>query len=490
MKALNRSLLTGDDKVRSDEALQSPIRVLQIGEGNFLRGFADWMIQTCRNQGLFDGAIAVVQPRPSGKAKIDKLAGQDGVYTLVTRGLEDGKTVERKEIVSVFSEAFDPYSEWEKLVRIAVSPDLKIVFSNTTEAGLVYRPEPLPAAGGAIESFPGKIAFLLHARFEALRDAAGSGLLFLPCELLDRNGDALRDAVLRYADDWGYSQAFKDWVVKRNRFLNSLVDRIVTGYPPEEQAEAWFSEWGYRDDLLVTAEPYHLWAIEGGPEWEDVLPFRKAGLNVHWTNDLSAFQLRKVRILNGAHTWMTPLGLLHGVETVGELLQHPELGAAVRDAVYRSIVPSLPGPSAEVTAYADSVFERFANPFIRHRLADIAMNSLSKFKTRLLPTLASYADRGEPLPDLLLRGWAGLLRYYRVKRREDGSFEGTSLGGVPYKVRDDAAALERIASVWEESASEEQAIRGLLADEALWGRDLNVWNGAAEALAGIIREWN
>lgn len=497
MELLNRSLLAGRAggagaaDPSSDGSPTAPVTVLQIGEGNFLRGFFDWMIQTSRDKGLFTGTVAVTQPRPTGRAKIEALADQDGLYTLVTRGLENGKPVERREMISVFAEAFDPYTDWPRFAALAVRPELRFLVSNTTEAGLAYSPEPLGA--GPIHSFPGKAAYVLYKRYEAFGGAPDKGLILLPCELLERNGDILRELVLRYAADWGLPDGFADWVRSSNLFLNSLVDRIVTGYPEEAQAEAWFAEWGYRDAMLTTAEPYHLWAIEGDPSLDDELPLAKAGLNVHWTDDLKPFQERKVRLLNGVHTWMAPIGLLHGVETVRELLEHPSLGQAVREAAYAHIVPALPYPEADMRAYADAVFERFANPYIRHRLADIAMNSLSKFKVRLLPSLAYYAERGETIPARLAEGFAGLLRYYRVEADGSGGFAGRTLGGEPYAVRDDAEQLALMADIWREAAQRGEtaavAIGRLLAETRLWERDLSGWHGLAEAIAAFITGW-
>ncbi|MCR2803852.1 tagaturonate reductase [Paenibacillus soyae] len=486
MLTLNRSL----HETESTGRKEAPVTILQIGEGNFLRGFADWMIHECRKKGLYEGGIAITQPRPTGRAKIEKLASQNGLYTLVTQGIENGEPVMRREVIDVFSEVFDPYEDWQRFKRIAVSPDLQLVISNTTEAGLTYRPEEL--GEGAILSFPGKIAYLLHLRHEAFQGATDKGLVFLPCELLERNGDSLRDAVLRYADDWGYSDSFKHWVLENNRFLNSLVDRIVTGYPAEEQAESWFAEWGYRDSMLCTAEPYHLWAIEADEEMEKLLPLRKAGLNVFWTNDLKPFQQRKVRILNGAHTWMATLGLVNGVLHVGDLLEHSKLGSSVRDAVSRHILPALPYPEEELRAYAGDVFERFANPHIRHRLADIAMNALSKFKVRLLPTIAYYAERGDDIPELLALGFAGLLRYYKVKREADGSYVGRTLDGEAYSVRDDETKLAFIARHWERAGAANaepiSVATSLLAERELWGEDLSTWSNLAEAVAKQLTE--
>ncbi|TYP76352.1 tagaturonate reductase [Paenibacillus methanolicus] len=471
------------------EALQNaPVTILQIGEGNFLRGFVDWMIQSCRAQGLYAGSIAVTQPRPEGKAKIDQLARQDGLYTLVTQGLENGAPVSRKETIQVFSHVFDPYSEWARLRDIAVSADLQVVVSNTTEAGIVYRPEEL--TDGPILSYPGKLAFLLHERFQAFQGAPDKGLVLLPCELLERNGDALKQVVLRYAEDWNFPEAFKTWVAEHNRFLNSLVDRIVTGYPEEARAEAWFAEWGYRDAMLCTAEPYHLWAIEAEPEMEALLPLRKAGLNVHWTDDLKPYQQRKVRILNGAHTWMSPIGILHGVEHVRELLEHPVLGAEVRRTVLEEIVPSLPYDAEELRGYAASVFDRFGNPYIRHRLADIAMNSISKFNARLLPSIRSYGESGKLVPIGLALSLAGLLRYYKIEKQADGTYAGTSLEGLPYAVRDDARVLERLAGHWVRQSSEQRelgdVVSGLLADAELWGTDMSVWQDLNQSVTREI----
>ncbi|RIX47251.1 tagaturonate reductase [Paenibacillus nanensis] len=485
MKQLDGLALSGENRELFESVKSAPVTVLQIGEGNFLRGFVDWMLHTCRAQGLFSGSVAVTQPRPAGKAKIDKLAQQNGVYTLVTQGLENGQPVKRTEIIQVFSQVFDPYSEWQRLIELAVSPDLRTVVSNTTEAGLVYRPEPLTE--GPILSYPGKIAYLLHERYHAYNGDASKGLILLPCELLPRNGDALKEAVLRYAEDWHYSAAFQQWVKEHNRFLNSLVDRIVTGYPDDAQAEVWFEEWGYRDAMLCTAEPYHLWAIEAEPDMEALLPLRKAGLNVHWTEDLTPFQQRKVRILNGAHTWMAPIGLLHGVEHVRELLEHPVLGAMVKATVQHDILPTLPYGEEELQAYARSVFDRFGNPYIRHRLSDIAMNSISKFKARLLPTMAYYAEAGKQVPAGLARSLAALIRYYRVTPGEEGGFQGKDLDGKPYVVRDDAAVLSRIAKHWDAADSGVlPVVKALLADEELWGQNLSAWNSLSEAVTEQI----
>lgn len=488
---LNKNLLDEEKQQRHEELLNAPVKILQVGEGNFLRGFVDWMIHECRQKGLFDGSVAVMQPRPSGGDKIHKLVEQDGLYNLVIRGLDDGVQVSRRETIQVFSRTFDPYLQWFEFEKISTQPELRFVVSNTTEAGLVYRPEPL--GDGPIWSFPGKITYLLFLRYEAFQGDPARGLVFLPCELLDRNGDVLKEAVLRYAEDWNKPKEFQDWVVRHNRFLNSLVDRIVTGYPEEAQAEAWFAEWGYRDEMLCTSEPYHLWAIEAEEEMDSQLPFRRAGLNVHWTDNLKMFQQRKVRLLNGAHTWMAPLGLLYGIVSVREVLEHTELGPRFRIAVLEEMVPTLPYPIDDLRAYTGEVFHRFANPFIHHRLSDIAYNSLSKFRARLLPTLFYYCEHGQTIPEQLTLGLAGLLRYYWVRRTDEGGFVGVNLCGQPYAVRDDEEALMKLADVWSDAALVNEplnkTIHRLLSIESLWGGNLSEVEELVESVTDRLAYW-
>lgn len=453
-----------------------PVTILQIGEGNFLRGFFDWMIHECVKQGLYNGSIALVQPRPTGASKIKALEGQDGLYTLVTRGLEKGELLERKEIVSVFSTMFDPYSDWEAFLSLGDSPDLQCVVSNTTEAGLKYRPEKLEL-GKPVASFPGKVTLLLYRRYSAFAGDPDKGLIFMPCELLEHNGDVLKNAVLQYAADWQLPEQFRQWVREHNRFLNSLVDRIVPGYPSDELAEEWFRQWGYRDELAVMAEPYHLWAIEAGEDLESVLPMRQAGLNVHWVNDLKPYHERKVRILNGAHALMAFLGVLGGIATVRELMANPQLDSFVREVVEKEIIPMLPYPEKDLQDYALTVYERFRNPYVDHRLLDITMNGVSKFRTRVIPILNHYLTRHAGLPERISYGFAALLRYYKV-RNVDGRYWGADWSGNPYVVREDEAALQAFEAAYSSydagHRQTERLARELLSLSDLWGSDLSM----------------
>lgn len=489
METLNQTSLNPSEKAAFEAMRSSPIKILQMGEGNFLRGFFDWMIQSCRNQGLYEGSIVVTQPRPSGKAHIDQLNQQDGIYTLMIRGIEEGSRVERLEKIAVFNRMLDPYTEWSAFLALAESPDLEVVVSNTTEAGLVYSPVQLQE-DQPIVSFPGKLTAFLYRRFRQFDGAASKGLILLPCELIERNGDELKRIVLQHSLDWGLPEAFMDWLKQHNRFLNSLVDRIVPGFPKEE-ADGWFEKLGYEDLLLNTAEPYHLWAIEAEADLEQKLPLQKAGLNVFWVNDLRPFQIRKVRILNGAHTLMTPISLLHGLNEVREVMEHTRFGVFVKEAVDQAIIPSLHIDHSEARLYANAVFERFGNPFIRHRLTDIAMNSLSKFKVRLLPSLEAYIDKQGSLPESIVQAFAGLIRFYQVKLNGE-HYEGKRLNGDVYLVRDDPQALVYLAQQWsffeENRISLFELVNLVLSNSGLWGKDLSQISGLTRLIAGFITE--
>lgn len=488
---LKLSCLQSVDRQGAEEVRRTPVKILQIGEGNFLRGFFDWMINECRKQGNFEGSVAISQPRSSGSSKLKTLKEQDGLYTLIIRGLEQGKSVEKSEIIPIVSRVIDPYQDWVDFLSIGQSPELEIIVSNTTEAGLTYRPEAL-VEGTAIESYPGKLAYLLHKRFTAFAGDPAKGLLILPLELLERGGDELKRCVLQYSQDWGFSTAFMEWVERDNRFLNSLVDRIVTGYP-ERDAKDWFAKLGYRDELLNVAEPYHFWAIEGEVELEQQLPLQKSGLNVHWVQDLRPYQQRKVRILNGAHTLMTPLALLYGLSHVREIMEHAEFGAYVAAAVEQEIIPSMSITTSmepsELLLYAESVYERFSNPFIQHNLADIALNSLAKFKVRLLPSIEAYVELGCGLPERLIQGLAGLLRYYKVQETAAG-FQGTTLLGEQYVLRDDPALLTILAETWcgAEGRALVDTVAMLLNNEELWGSSLDRIEGLLEAITYYLEE--
>jgi len=378
--------------------------IIQFGEGNFLRAFAEDFIEELNRKGLYDGGVVVVKPTPRGN--LDKFAAQDCRYHLVIRGMENGERVSRMKEITCIRRAVNPYEDWESFLALAHNPDFRFIISNTTEAGIAYdeacRFEDKPAL-----SFPGKLTQLLYERF-----AAGlRGFVLLPCELIDGNGDALKRCVLQYAAQWALGDAFVRWIERENTFCNTLVDRIVTGFPKEE-ADAVCAG----DALLDTAEPYHLWAIEG--DFENELPLRRAGFNVIWTDDIRPLKKRKVRLLNGAHTTMVFPALLAGAETVGECLQDEDIRAFLEHYLYHCALPVL-GETAENRAFADAVLERFANPFIRHRLTAIALNSVSKFAVRVLPTAMDYKEMYGVYPRAAAVSLAALLYYYKTGSPND-----------------------------------------------------------------------
>jgi tagaturonate reductase len=448
----------------------APERVVQFGEGNFLRSFVDWMIDALNAQGLFGGRVVVVQPIERGA--VDLLNTQDCLYTLILRGLQGGQVVEQRRIITSISRGIDPYRNWSGFLAVAEQPELRFAVSNTTEAGIAYVDEPRPSQH-CPASFPAKVTAFLHRRFDRFRGDPGQGMVFLPCELIDRNGEQLRSCVLRHAAAWDLGPVFTAWVSDHNRFLNTLVDRIVPGYPHEEAA-ALAEQLGYEDRLLTTGEIFHIWVIEGGAEIARELPLTQAGLNVVWTPDLQPFRTRKVRILNGAHTMMALAAFLAGLDTVRECVEDPVLGAYVRRGVFDEILPLLPLSAQETRAFAEDVMERLANPFIKHNLISIALNSVSKYRVRVLPSLLEYRTAYRRVPTALTFSLAALLAFYRGTEIRDGALVATRESG-PYFVKDDAPVLKAFADQWRAFAQHGDVpalCRALLARPDFWGEDL------------------
>lgn len=383
--------------------------VLQFGEGGFLRGFVDYFFHKLQEKGLYDGKIVVVQPIERGMCQM--LADQNCEYNLFLRGIQDGQVVNEHTHVTSISRALNPYTQYEDYIALAVSPDLRVIVSNTTEAGIEYLgTESL--GDMPPKSYPAKLTQFLYKRFQA----GLKGLILLPCELIDNNGDNLKACILKYADLWELGTDFKNWLENDNDFCNTLVDRIVTGYPRDE-AEALCEQIGYTDNLIDTAEIFHLWVIEG--HHEDELPFNKAGYNIVWTDDAKPYKKRKVRILNGGHTSMVLGAYLYGLETVGECLNDEKVSAFLKKCLFDEIVPTL-GNTDTDKQFASAVLERFANPFIKHQLLSIALNSVSKFQVRVLPTILEYKDKFGEYPKALTFSMAALISFYRTDKANDG----------------------------------------------------------------------
>lgn len=462
-----------------------PERVIQFGEGNFLRAFVDWMIHRLNRQGLFNGRIVLVQPIAEGLA--DTINEQDGLYTLLLRGLQAGRIVEQKEIITSVSRGINPYTDWAACLACAENPDIEFVVSNTTEAGIIYdpadRPEHLPPV-----SFPGKLTAYLYRRFQHFQGDAAKGLVILPCELIERNGEQLQAIVLRLAREWGLPAAFAAWVSAHNTFVNTLVDRVVTGYPKEEAGEL-EQYLGYRDRLLTAGELFHLWVIEGPAALAERLPFTQAGLNVIWTNDMSPYRTRKVRILNGAHTASVPVAYLYGLEAVKEMMDHPVLGRFIRQVIWDEIVPSIELDREMLSEFAGSVIERFENPFITHYLLSILLNSSAKFKTRNLPSLLAYCRQRDDLPEKLVFALAALISVYKDGRMEGSVMKARRAAGE-FSMRDDLPTLQFCAAAWRDydgsAPSTAKVARAILGNTGIWGTDLNTVPGLTPMVTAYL----
>lgn len=410
--------------------------VIQFGEGGFLRGFVDYFFQKLKEKDLFDGSVVIVQPIEKGMCEM--LEKQGCEYNLFLRGINDGKVVDEHTHIDVISRCVNPYSDNAAYMALAENPDFRFIVSNTTEAGICFEGdnkfEDAPA-----HSFPGKLTQLLYKRFQQ----GLPGFIILSCELIDHNGEELLKCCEQYADLWNLGDDFKAWLKNENDFCSTLVDRIVTGFPRDEHA-ALCERIGEQDNMMDTAEIFHLWVIQG--DHEDELPLQKAGFNVVWTDNVDPYKKRKVRILNGAHTSMVLGARLYGLETVGECLKDEKVSALLKKCIFEEIIPTI-GDTEDNRAFGAAVLERFSNPFIKHLLLSIALNSVSKFKARVLPTILEYKEEKGAYPQGLTFSLAALIAFYRTDEANDG---------------EDIMAFMKDASVAD-----------ILAKSEYWGQDLS-----------------
>ena len=378
--------------------------IIQFGEGNFLRGFFDYFLDVMNKNGLYDGKAVVIQPRECGKCGL--LNEQNCQYNLYLRGIDKGEIKKEHHFIESISRCVDPYKSFDEYMSLAENPDLKFVVSNTPEAGIAFD-ESCKFDDKPCKSFAGKLTQLLYKRYKS----GLSGFIFLPCELIDNNGDELKKCVVKYAEFWGLEDAFITWINNENTFSSTLVDRIVTGYPNDETAQL------HKDDkFLDTAEIFHLWVIEG--DFENELPLKKAGFNVIWTDDAKPYKKIKVRILNGAHTSLVAGAILSGIETVGQAMGDETAFAFLNKAMKEEILSTI-GENEDSISFANSVFDRFKNPFIHHKWRAIALNSVSKFSVRVLPTLLEYKEKNNRLPKCLTMSLAFLIYFYKNDSPED-----------------------------------------------------------------------
>jgi tagaturonate reductase len=411
--------------------------VIQFGEGNFLRGFFDYFLHKMNEKGLYDGKAVVVQPISMGR--VAELNEQDCKYNLYLRGIQNGEIVKEHTFVESISRCVDPYKNFEDYMALASNPDFRFVVSNTTEAGIEFvdtcKFDDKPAL-----SFPGKLTQLLYRRYKN----GLNGFIILSCELIDNNGSELKKCVLKYAELWNLEADFVAWLENENHFVNTLVDRIVTGYPNDETKEM------HPDDkFLDTAEIFHLWVIEG--DFEDEFPLKKAGFNVVWTNNVKPYKKIKVRILNGAHTSLVAGALLSGIETVGDAMNDDLASAFLSKNMKEEILPTI-GENDESIAFANSVFDRFRNPFIQHKWRSIALNSVSKFSVRVLPTLLEYKEKNGVYPKGLTMALAYLIYFYKNDNPDDAE------SVVATMKNDSIADILKNTSLWASDLSDMVAL--------------------------------
>ena len=447
-----------------------PIKVIQYGEGNFLRAFVDYIIDKLNKEADFNAGVAVIQPLPGGM--VSMLNDQDGLYNLFLRGIKNGEETEEIHTISCVQEGLNPYTDYDKYLALATGEELEFLISNTTEAGISFD-ENDTLAGTPHKSFPAKVTALLYKRFNQFEGASDMGLTIIPCELINHNADTLKKIILQYADLWDLEPAFKTWVEEDNSFHNTLVDRIVPGYPKDD-IDAYQSQLAYKDNLIVSAETFLLWVIEGDARLKLKIPFDKIDENVLVVEDMQPYRTRKVRILNGAHTTMVPFSLLYGNETVKETVDNAFTGKFVRDAVFKEINPTLDLSEEELQEFADAVFDRFRNPFIKHLLSSIALNTVSKFKVRVLPSLLAFEKEYNRLPENLTFALACLIRFYK------GTYKGKAL-----PIKDDAAVVAFFNEAWQ-TEDYAKVAQKVLSNVGFWDQDLTAISGLEQKVTTAL----
>lgn len=462
MKTLNRQNVS---------ATVYPERIIQFGEGNFLRAFVDWIIFNMNKKADFNSSVVVVQPIDKGM--VDMLNAQDGLYHLNLQGIDKGNEVDTIEMIDVISRGLNPYTQNDEFMKLAENPEMRFVISNTTEAGIAFDPscklDDAPAS-----SYPGKLTQLLYHRFKTFNGAADKGLIIFPCELIFHNGRELKKCINQYIDLWNLGADFQAWFDNACGVYSTLVDRIVPGYPRETIGEI-LEKIQVEDKLVVKAEIFHLWVIEAPESVAAEFPADKAGLNVLFVPSEAPYHDRKVTLLNGPHTVLSPVGYLSGLNTVKECVEDATIGQFVNKVMFDELLQTLDLPKAELEQFANDVLDRFRNPFVKHFVTSIMLNSFPKFKTRDLPGLKIYLERKGELPKGLVLGLAGIVTYYKGGKR----------GEDVITPNDDAAIIALLQELWA-TGDVAQVAKGVLASEMIWGEDLNQVAGLTEMLTANL----
>lgn len=435
-----------------------PERIIQFGEGNFLRAFVDWIVRKMNEKTNFNSHVVVVQPIEKGI--VDMLNKQDNLYHVNLQGIDKGETVNTLELIDVISRSLNPYTDYEAFVQLADQPEIRFVISNTTEAGITFDPacklDDAPAS-----SYPGKLTQLLYRRFKTFNGDKSKGLIIFPCELIFLNGHKLKETIYQYIDLWQLGEDFTAWFEEACGVYATLVDRIVPGFPRKD-IDAIKEKLQFNDNLVVQAEIFHLWVIEAPKELAHEFPADKAGLNVLFVPSEAPYHERKVTLLNGPHTVLSPVAFLSGIDTVRDACQDEIIGKYIHKVMFEELMETLNLPKAELVQFANDVLERFNNPFVDHQVTSIMLNSFPKFQTRNLPGLKEYLKRKGVLPEGLILGLAAILTYYKGGKRADG----TEI--VP---NDDPKNINLMKELWGTNSTRTVA-ENTLAIEDIWGEDL------------------
>ncbi len=451
-----------------------PERILQFGGGNFLRGFVDWVVDILNEETDFCSGIAIVKATPGTYEDLD---AQDCLFTTYLHGLRDGIFTEETRLITSVNRTVYPYQDFAAYLELARQDPIRFIFSNTTESGIVFSEED-KLSDEPPATFPAKLTRLLYERYLHFEAAPEKGCIIIPTELIEDNAARLLLFILGYARLWRLDKGFGDWIMRHNLFCNTLVDRIIPGYP-EADAERVFAGLGYEDRLLVAGETYHSWIIEAPRRLLDEFPVNQTRrpLNVRIVDDAAPYRTIKVRLLNGAHSSMAPIGLLLGIESVREAMDHDALGPFIQELIEEEVIPSVTeAPRAELEAFARDVFDRFRNPHIHHRLLTISLNSSSKVKERIVPSILAYLEERGELPSRLTLALAAFIRLYK------GEWEGEMI-----PLNDDPEVLDWFREQWSGADSLDDLAGSVLANTTLWDHDLSQIPGLADRVGENLR---
>ena len=472
----------------------APVKVMQFGEGNFLRAFVDYFYDIANEKAGYNGKVKLVQPIGNFPQMADWINEQEGLYTLYLRGSEKGQKVDAKRVISCVSDCVCPYvdGKWDEVLALARSEELETVVSNTTEAGIAYTQGDSAFDQVPPNSFPAKLTRVLYERYKAFNGAADKGLVILSCELIDNNGKELQKCCNNYAKDWNLDAAFIDWMNNANTFCSTLVDRIVPGRIRDPKELAALEEAnGYHDTVLDVGEVFGVWVIEGPAGLEDKLPFKKAGVNVMVVPDVTPYKKRKVRILNGAHTGFVLGAYLAGFDIVRDCMHNDTVRGFMNKMLHEEIIPTLPLDKEDLEDFASAVEDRFNNPFVNHELMSISLNSTSKWRARNMPSFLEYIEKNGKLPTCLTMSFAAYIAFYsnNIQELNDKGLVCKRAKGNEYTISDDRYVLEFYNAHKDDDIP--TLVHAVMTNEQMWGQDLTKVAGFEEATVKnltLIRE--